>query len=80
MIDGGNGRTEMNVNFPASVEGVVEYYETNLPALGFEVSDSKGTEIEWDIFYVKDGVAGTIRLVQSGAAEITTGNFSFDHA
>lgn len=80
MIDGGNGRSEMNVNFPASVEGVVDYYETNLPVLGYEVSDSKGTETEWDISHVKDGVAGTIHFIQNGSAEITSGTFSFDHA
>ncbi len=80
MIDGGNGRSEMNVNFPASVAGVVEYYETNLPALGFEVSDSRGSETEWDISYAKDGVAGKIHLVQGGAAEVTSGAFSFDHS
>jgi hypothetical protein len=79
MIDGVNGRSEMNVNFPASVTEVVTYYETNLPALGFEVTDSKGTDSEWDIIFVKDGVKGSIRFAFGGSS-VTTGTLSFDHA
>ena len=79
MIDGVNGRSEMNVNFPAAVAEVVTYYETNLPALGFEVTDSKGTDSEWDITHTKDGVTGTIHLAFGGAS-VTTGTLSFDHA
>jgi len=79
MIDGVNGRSEMNVNFPASVTEVVTYYETNLPALGFEVTDSMGTDSEWDITFAKGGVIGTIRLVFGGNS-VTTGTLSFDHA
>lgn len=79
MIDGVNGRSEMNVNFPASVGEVVEYYETNLPVLGFEVTDSKGTEFEWEITHTKDGVSGTIHFAFV-AASITSSTFSFDHA
>jgi hypothetical protein len=79
MIDGVNGRSEMNVNFPASVTEVVTYYETNLPALGFQVTDSKGTDSEWDITFAKDGATGTIRLVFGGTS-VTTGTLSFDHA
>ncbi len=79
MIDGVNDRTEMNVNFPASVEEVVEYYEANLPALGFEVVDSRGSETEWDISHTKDGVEGKIRL-KLGGQSLTSGTFSFDHA
>jgi len=78
MIDGVNGRSEMNVNFPAAVAEVVTYYETNLPALGFEVTDSKGTESDWDITYTKDGVTGTIHLAFGGSS-VTTGTLSFEH-
>ena len=79
MIDGVNGRSEMNVNIPAAVPEVVKYYETNLPVLGFEITDSRGTESEWDISHSKDGVAGTIRLVFAGTS-LTTATFSFNHA
>ena len=79
MIDGVNGRSEMNVNFPAAVTEVVTYYETNLPALGFEVIDSKGTDSEWDITHTKNGVEGTIHLAFGGSS-VTTGTLSFDHA
>jgi len=79
MIDGVNGRSEMNVNIPAAVTEVVTYYETNLPALGFEVIDSMGSESEWDITYTKNGVEGKIHLTFGGSS-VTTGTFSFDHA
>ncbi len=79
MIDGVNGRTEMNINFPATVDEVVAFYETNLPARGFEVTGSKGTETEWDIIHAKDGTTGVIHLVLSGSA-LSSGTFSFDHS
>ncbi len=79
MIDGVNGRSEMNVNIPAAVTDVVKFYETNLPALGFAITDSRGTEGEWDISHSKDGVTGTIHLAFGGSG-LTTATFSFDHA
>jgi hypothetical protein len=79
MIDGVNGRSEMTVVFPAAVGEVVDYYETNLPALGFEVTDSMGSESEWDITHTKDGVTGTIHL-SFGGTGLTSGTLSFNHA
>lgn len=79
MIDGVNGRSEMNVNFPAALLDVAAYYETNLPALGFEVTDSRGSDSEWNIAHTKDGVTGAIRLTFVDSA-ITTGTFFFEHA
>lgn len=79
MIDGVNGRTEMIVNFPANVLEVVEFYETNLPVLGFEITDSKGTETEWDIAHSQDGVVGTIK-VTFGGSSLSSGTFTFDHS
>lgn len=79
MIDGVNGRSEMNVNIPGAVSDVVRYYETNLPALGFAITDSKGSESEWNISLTKGGVTATIRLA-FGAPGLTTATFSFNHA
>jgi hypothetical protein len=79
MIDGGNGRTEMIINFPASVADVVTFYETNLPVLGFAVTDSRGTESEWNIRVSKDGVTGTIHLTFGGTG-LSSGTFTFDHS
>jgi hypothetical protein len=79
MIDGQNGRTEMNINFPAKVEEVVAFYETNLPVRGFVVVVSKGTETEWEISHEKDGAEGVIRLIHKGSG-LSTGTFSFDHS
>ncbi|MEN8040890.1 MAG: hypothetical protein ABFR95_05245 [Actinomycetota bacterium] len=79
MIDGVNGRTEMNINFPAAVADVVAYYESNLPALGYEVLDSKGTESEWDIAHTKDGVEGSIHL-SFGGSSLSSGTLSFNHS
>ncbi len=78
MIDGMNGRSEMNVNFPAQMVDVVEYYETNLSVLGYDVTDSKGSETEWDIVHTKDGVEGTIHLTQGGGS-VTSGTLTFGH-
>jgi len=79
MIDGVNGRTEMIVTFPASVDNVVDYYETNLPVLGFTVTSSKGTEAEWDISMEVDGVKGTINLKFAGDS-LSTGTILFSDA
>ncbi len=79
MIDGVNGRTEMVINFPATVVEVVAFYETNLPVLGFEVTNSKGTDSEWDISHSKDGITGTISLTLSGTG-LTSGAFAFNHS
>ena len=79
MIDGVNGRTEMIINFPASVPDVVAFYESNLPVLGFAVTDSRGTESEWDITVSKDGVTGAIRLTFGGTG-LSSGTFIFDHS
>lgn len=79
MIDGVNGRTEMIINFPASVADVVAFYETNLPVLGFAVTDSRGTESEWDIRVSKDGVTATIHLTFGGTG-LSSGTFLFDHS
>jgi len=79
MIDGVNGRSEMNVNFPAAIAEIVMYYETTLPALGFVITDSMGAENEWDIGHARDGVAGTIHLTFGGAG-LSSGTFAFDHS
>ncbi len=79
MIDGVNGRTEMLINFPASVGDVVTFYEANLPVLGFQVTDSRGTESEWDIRISKAGVKATIHLTFGGTS-LSTGTFTFDHS
>jgi len=79
LIDGVNGRTEMIINFPATVPDVVSFYEVNLPALGFAVTDSRGTEAEWDIKVSKDGVTATIRLTFGGTG-LSSGTFVFDHS
>lgn len=79
MIDGVNGRTEMIVNFPANVVEVVAFYEANLPLLGFEVTDSRGTETEWDFAVSKDGVAVTFTLT-FGGSNLSSGAFVFYHS
>ncbi len=76
MIDGVNGRTEMIITFPAAVVDIVDYYETNLPVLGFDVKSSRGTEFEWDIVLEIDGTTGTIHIVFAGAS-LSTGTLLF---
>jgi hypothetical protein len=79
MIDGDNGRTEMIINFPSPMADVVSYYETNLPATGFEITDSDGIATRWEIDHVKDGSDGIIRLVFTSDS-ISTATFIFIHS
>jgi hypothetical protein len=79
MIDGVNGRTEMIVSFPSPMADVVSFYETNLPATGFEITDSQGIQTRWEIDHVKDGSDGIIKLAFTSDS-ISTATFIFIHS
>jgi hypothetical protein len=73
LVDANRGLTEMILNFPADVDAVVAYYEENLPARGFEIGASAGTETEWQIEGEGEGVSllVTVRTFGNGVASAT---------
>ena len=68
MIDRINDVTEISMTYPATVVAVVDYFETNLVAVGYSVEESAGSDGDWTItFSHSDGPGGTIRLVTAGS-------------
>ncbi len=66
MVDRSRGVTEVVIVYPADVSEVVEYFETNLPALGYTVDESSGSNIRWAIEFSNDGLDGDIVIEASG--------------
>ena len=68
MIDRINDVTEVSLTYPTTVVAVVDYFETNLVAVGYSVDESAGTDGDWTItFSHSDGPGGTIRVVTAGS-------------
>lgn len=68
MVDRINDVTEISMTYPATVVAVVDYFETNLVAVGYSVDESAGTDGDWMITFSRtDGPAGTIRVVTAGS-------------
>jgi hypothetical protein len=78
MIDGTRRLTEIVVTYPATVADVASYYTTNLPALGFEVTDAFGSDGEFTIEFSGNGVTGTIVLTTGGTG-LTAGTIQMVH-
>ena len=76
MVDGVNGRTEVIVTLPSTVEEVVTYFTTNLPVVGFTITRSEGSDGNWVIEFAGQGVTGTatFKTIGSGA---TAGTLTF---
>jgi hypothetical protein len=66
MVDRTRGVTEFNVVFPADITEVVEYFETNLSAVGYTVEESSGSDTRWVIEFSTDGLDGDIVIEASG--------------
>ena len=67
LVDSNRSLTEMILTFPANTDSVVDYYEENLPARGYESTGSEGTDAEWVIEFSGDGFAGIIRVKTGGS-------------
>ena len=67
LVDANRDLTEMILTVPANVDAVVDYFEENLPARGYEISLSEGTDAEWLIEFNGDGFAGVIRVKTGGS-------------
>jgi len=79
MIDGNRKLTEVVVTYPAEVSDVAAYYATNLPTLGYEVSNASGTDGAFEMDFSGYGVTGTISLTVGGTG-LTAGTIQFFHA
>jgi hypothetical protein len=66
------------VTYPATVADVASYYTTNLPVLGFEVTDASGSDGEFAIEFSGNGVTGTIVLTTGGTG-LTAGTIQMVH-
>ena len=67
LVDSNRSLTEMILTFPANTDAVVDYYEENLPARGYEITVSEGTDAEWVIEFSGDGFDGIIRVKTGGS-------------
>jgi len=78
MMDGTRRLTEIVITYPATVSDVASYYTTNLPVLGFEVTDASGTDGKFTIEFSGNGVTGTIVLTTGGTG-LTAGTIEMVH-
>jgi len=67
LVDSNRELTEMIITFPSNVDAVVDYYEENLPARGYEIAVSEGTDAEWLIEFNGAGFDGVLRVKTGGS-------------
>lgn len=75
MIDRVNGITELVVIYPAHFEDVVSYFEANLPATGYTIDNSEGTEARWTFAF--SGEASGEVFVETAGSGVTQGLIRF---
>jgi len=73
MTDAGRSVVELVVTIPASVASTVAYFETNLPARGFTVSDSSGDAAQWHADFSGVGITAGVINLGTGGPGITLG-------
>ena len=78
MMDGSRRLTEIVVTYPANVSDVAEYYTTNLPVLGYEVTSTSGGDAAMTIEFSGNGVSGTIML-STGGTGLSAGTIRMVH-
>ena len=66
MIDRNRDLTEMITTYPAEVPAVVQFFEQNLPALGYTIDSSSGTDANWEIAFSSETHTGEIVLAVGG--------------
>lgn len=67
LVDANRDLTEMILTFPADTGAVADYFEENLPARGYAITASDGTEAEWLIEFTGEGLEGVIRVKTGGS-------------
>lgn len=75
MIDRTRGVTEAVMTFPANLDAVKSFYETNLDALGYTIESSSGSGTEWRIAFVKESMTGEVVLLV-GASGLSSGTLT----
>lgn len=75
LIDRTRGVTEAVLTFPANIDAVKSFYETNLEALGYTIASSTGSGTEWRIAFAKDAMTGEIALLV-GASGLSSGTLT----
>jgi hypothetical protein len=78
MIDGTRRLTEIIMTYPAVVTDVSDYYTTNLPVLGYDVTGVSGSDGTATIEFTGNGVTGTIMLAAGGTG-LTAGTIQMVH-
>lgn len=78
MMDGTRRLTEMVLTYPSNVSDVAAYYTTNLPVLGFEVTDASGSDGAATIEFSGNGISGTIKLTTGGTG-LSAGTIRMTH-
>lgn len=66
LVDTPRGLTEAIVTYPADVTAVVDFFTANLPAFGYAVDASAGTDAKWEIDFSKDELSGVIIVSTAG--------------
>jgi hypothetical protein len=66
MLDGTRRVTEIVLTYPANASDVGAYYTTNLPVLGYEVTNASGSDGAVTIEFSGNGVSGVIVLTTGG--------------
>lgn len=61
------GFTEVGITVPASVDVAALFFEQNLQARGYEYGGTQTAEAQWTLTFAKDGLAGSIDIVQVNA-------------
>jgi|GEM_PF-1078025 len=67
LVDTPRGLTEVILTYPADATAVVDFYTANLPALGYALDASSGTDAKWEIDFSKDEVSGVIIVSTAGS-------------
>jgi len=72
LVDTPRGITEVILTYPADVVSVADFYATNLPALGYTVDSSAGSDASWEIAFSKDDLTGVV-IVSTGGSGLSQG-------
>lgn len=75
MVDRTRDLTQVITTYPANVPAVVEFYEINLPALGYAIDASSGTDASWTIEFSSEASTGEI-VLEVGGSGLTQGSLS----
>ena len=62
LVDAVNGRTEVSMVIPASVEESAQFFVVNMLPGGFVIDSSSGDAAQWTIDFRRDDLTGEIML------------------